>query len=212
MRYTWLDEFLMKKTGVVKDRKEEWYWVRYRIGGKLFAALCLDQEDKPYYITLKLDPQEGDFLRQQYEDIVPGYYMNKTHWNSVKPDGAVPDDLLKDMLDKSYDLVFQGLGKKKQQEILAAEQVTCCGSACRTCGCYGSLCKGCNETRGRVFHAPEGRACPIYACAVEQKELKSCKTCGSLPCEIWMQTKDPSMSQEAFERNVKERAERLKRQ
>ena len=104
------------------------------------------------------------------------------------------------------------IGKKKQQEILAAEQVTCCGSACRTCGCYGSLCKGCNETRGRVFHAPEGRACPIYACAVEQKELKSCKTCGSLPCEIWMQTKDPSMSQEAFERNVKERAERLKRQ
>lgn len=73
----------------------------------------------PYYITLKLEPEEGDFLRKQYEDIVPGYYMNKVHWNSVNPDGEVPDDLLKDLLDKSYQLVLGGLSKKKQQEILA---------------------------------------------------------------------------------------------
>ena len=90
MRYDWLDCYLMEKTGVEKDLKKEWNWVRYQIGGKLFAALCLDEHDMPYYITLKLDPEEGDFLRRQYEDIVPGYYMNKTHWNSVKPDGAVP--------------------------------------------------------------------------------------------------------------------------
>lgn len=58
-------------------------------------------------------------MRKQYEDIVPGYYMNKVHWNSVNPDGEVPDDLLKDLLDKSYQLVLGGLSKKKQQEILA---------------------------------------------------------------------------------------------
>ena len=63
---------------------------------------------------------EGDFLRQQYEDIIPGYYMNKMHWNSVKPDGEVPDDLLKDLLDKSYRLVLGGFSKKKQQEILGS--------------------------------------------------------------------------------------------
>lgn len=61
---------------------------------------------------------EGDFLRQQCEDIIPGYYMNKMHWNSVKPDGEVPDDLLKDLLDKSYQLVLGGFSKKKQREIL----------------------------------------------------------------------------------------------
>lgn len=49
---------------------------------------------------------------------MPGYYMNKEHWNSVRPDGAVPDDLLKDLLDKSYQLVLAGFSKKKQQEIL----------------------------------------------------------------------------------------------
>ena len=76
--------------------------------------------DKPYYITLKLEPAQGEALRAQYEDIVPGYYMNKMHWNSIKPDGAVPDDLLKDMLDRSYELVLGGFSKKRQREILDA--------------------------------------------------------------------------------------------
>lgn len=118
MRYEWIDEFLLEKKGVTKDLKKEWNWVRYLIEDKMFAAICLDDENKPYYITLKLDPEEGDFLRQQYEDIIPGYYMNKVHWNSVKPDGEVPDELLKDMLDKSYQLVLNGFSKKKQQKIL----------------------------------------------------------------------------------------------
>lgn len=123
MRYVWIDEYLMSKPGVTKDLKEEWNWIRYQIGGKLFAAVCLDggNNNEPYYITLKLEPAEGDFLRQQYEDIIPGYYMNKEHWNSVKPDGAVPDDLLKDLLDKSYRLVLSGLSKKKQREIWGEE-------------------------------------------------------------------------------------------
>lgn len=117
MRYTWIDEYLTEKKGVTKDHKKEWNWIRYQIGGKLFAAVCLNEKNEPYYITLKLDPGEGDFLRSQYEDIVPGYYMNKVHWNSVNPDGEVPDELLKDLLDKSYQLVLGGLSKKKQQEI-----------------------------------------------------------------------------------------------
>ena len=91
MRYTWMDEYLMGKKGVTKDLQESWNWIRYHIGGKMF------------------------------EDIIPGYYSNKTHWNSIKPDGAVPDELLKDLLDKSYQLVLGGLTKKKQKEILEAE-------------------------------------------------------------------------------------------
>ena len=118
MQYTWLDEYVMKKTGVTKDLQESWNWIRYHIGGKMFAAVCPDDEDKPFYINLKLEPMEGAFLREQYEDIIPGYYSNKTHWNSIKTDGAVPDELLKDLLDKSYQLVFGGLTKKKQKEIL----------------------------------------------------------------------------------------------
>lgn len=118
MRYNWIDEYLMKKTGVAKDLKIEWNWIRYQIGDKMFAAVCLNEKNEPYYITLKADPVESDFLRKEYEDIIPGYYMNKTHWISVKPDGAVPDELLKELLDKAYKLVLSGLSKKKQAEIL----------------------------------------------------------------------------------------------
>ena len=84
MPYPWIDDYLLQKPGVTKDLQPDWNWIRYQIGGKLFAAVCLDDQDQPYYITLKLDPAEGDFLRGQYEDILPGYNMNKTHWNSVR--------------------------------------------------------------------------------------------------------------------------------
>lgn len=117
MPYPWIDDYLLQKPGVTKDLQPDWNWIRYQIGGKLFAAVCLDDQDQPYYITLKLDPAEGDFLRGQYEDILPGYYMNKTHWNSVRAQGSVPDDLLRNLLDEAYRLVLRVLPKKKQREI-----------------------------------------------------------------------------------------------
>lgn len=123
MNYPWLDAYLMQKKGVTKDFKAEWGWNRYMVGGKLFCAECLDDSGKPYYITLKLAPERGDALRQLYPDILPGYYMNKCHWNSVKADGAVPEVLLKEMLDEAYDLVFKSLPKKKQQELCLEETI-----------------------------------------------------------------------------------------
>ncbi len=118
MRYTWLDEYLMAKPGVTKNC-ENWNWTRYMIGGKMFLAVCCDDAtNKPYYITLKSEPLEGEMLRQQYEDVVPGFYMNKVHWNSIKSDGAVPDEVLKELADKSYVLILKSFSKKKQEEIL----------------------------------------------------------------------------------------------
>ena len=216
MRYTWIDEYLLGKAGVAKDLQKDWNWIRYQIGGKMFAAVCLDENNKPYYITLKLEPQEGDFLRKQYDDIIPGYYMNKTHWNSINPDGEVPDELLKDLLDKSYLLVLGSFSKKKQREILEAsvtrETLSCCGTKCIECGFYGNLCKGCDKSFGRVFHAPQGEACPIYECSVNQKKMKSCGECDLLPCDIWRNTKDPSLSDEEFEQSIKDRMNRLKKE
>jgi len=121
MKYEWIEEYLMKKPGVTMDLQKEWNWIRFQIGGKMFAAICRDDDDRPYYITLKLEPLEGEFWRAQYEDIIPGYYMNKIHWNSVKADGEVPDDILKDLLEKAYRIVLESLSKKKQKEILGDE-------------------------------------------------------------------------------------------
>jgi len=49
--------------------------------------------------------------------------MNKVHWNSIKPDGEVPDDLLRELVDKSYNLILTGFSKKKQQEVLNIQNI-----------------------------------------------------------------------------------------
>lgn len=207
MRYPWIDKYLLRKRGVTKDLQADWNWIRYMVGGKMFAAICLDEENKPYYITLKLEPTEGDFFRSQYEDIIPGYYCNKIHWNSIKPDGEVPDELLMDLLDKSYKLVLGGFSKKKQREIL---KLSCCGTDCGACACYGNVCQGCNECSGKVFHAPKGRACAIYACCVQKHKYATCAECDQIPCEIWRATRDPQLSEDAFEQSIAERVCNLK--
>lgn len=118
MRYSWIDAYLKGKKGVKSDFKAEWGWQRYMLMDKMFAAVCMNEAGQPYFITLKLQPAEGEFLRGQFADILPGYYMNKVHWNSIRADGAVPDDLVRTMLDKSYELILHSLSKKKQAEIL----------------------------------------------------------------------------------------------
>lgn len=121
MKYPWIDAFLLSLPGVTKDLQADWNWIRYKIGEKMFAAICLDDENRPYYITFKLEPAEGDFWRQQYEDFLPGYYMNKIHWNSVRADGAVPGELLQTLLEKSYRLILGSFSRKKQQQLLIQE-------------------------------------------------------------------------------------------
>ena len=112
MGYEWMDGFLLAMPGAQKDFKAEWNWTRYTVGGKMFCAMCHDENGGDVYITMKLEPLRGEFLRGQFEDILPGYYMNKTHWNSVRAQGNVPEDILKGMLEESYRLVAGGLAKK----------------------------------------------------------------------------------------------------
>lgn len=207
MRYDWMDEYLLSKRAVTKDLQPEWNWIRYKVGDRMFAAILLDDGNKPYYINLKLDPAEGEFLRGQYADIIPGYYSDKRCWNSVLPDGAVPDALLKGLLDKSYRLVLAGFSKKRQREILG---LSCCGSDCAVCSFHGNVCAGCNEACGRVFHAPAGKACPIYACCVGKHRFATCGDCPELPCNIWRATRDPNLTDAAFEASVECRVGNLR--
>ena len=116
MPYPWIDDYLLQKPGVTKDLQPDWNWIRYQIGGKLFAAVCLDDQDQPYYITLKLDPAEGDFLRGQYEGILPGYYMNKTHWISVILDGSLSDAEILPLIDDSYALTLPHHPRKQRSD------------------------------------------------------------------------------------------------
>jgi predicted DNA-binding protein (MmcQ/YjbR family) len=116
MRYEWLDGELLQKPGAEKDFKVEWQWVRYQVGGKMFAATLTDGEGHAV-VSVKLEPLEGEFLRSQYPDIAPGYYMNKRHWNSIRLDGEVPDDLMRELAEKSYRLVVGGLPKAQREAL-----------------------------------------------------------------------------------------------
>lgn len=117
MKYEWLDEYFLSKKFVEKDFKAEWSATRYMIRGKMFAMQGGDKEGKAI-ITLKLEPSYGESLRAQFKDIIPGYYMNKVHWNSMYLAGDTPDEVLRDMADQSYRLIFESLSKKVQKELL----------------------------------------------------------------------------------------------
>lgn len=128
-KYEWLDAYLLDKAGAVKDYKLEWQWWRYQVGGKLFAATCQPGPEHKGYdcrelLTLKCDPLRSELLRAEFPDIVPGFYCDKRHWISVFLDGEVPADVLRDLCDSSYRLVFEKLTKKLQREI--TEQQSYC--------------------------------------------------------------------------------------
>ena len=120
--YPWLDGYLMDKPGAEQDYKLEWQWQRYLVRGKMFAAVCQpDPKYEPHrgreMVILKCDPRLSEAFRAQYPDIVPGFYSDKTHWNSVYLDGGVPDGVLRDLCDQSYALVVSKLTKKVQREL-----------------------------------------------------------------------------------------------
>lgn len=121
-RYPWLDAYLLAKPGAEKDFKAEWRWLRYRVAERLFAAVCCpDERYGPHagreMVILKCEPALAELLRAQYADVVPGFYSDKRHWNSVYLDGAVPGAVLRGMCDQSYRLVVEKLPKWRQREL-----------------------------------------------------------------------------------------------
>ena len=87
--------------------------------------------------------------------------------------------------------------------------MTACGTVCAGCALYGNMCAGCNELAGKVFHAPAGKACPIFACCAK-KGFATCGECPEAPCDVWRATRDPSYSDEAFPASIDARVARLK--
>ena len=83
-----------------------------------------------------------------------------------------------------------------------SESISVCGTDCGACSFFGGMCRGCNECQGRVFHAPTGCACPIYACVREKKDLR---------CSLWQSTRDPSFTDEQFAANIAGRVENLRK-
>ncbi len=120
MDYESLCAYLMTKPGARQDMPFGPDALVYKVMGKIFAILAWQKE--PLTISLKADPIDAVILRRQYAAIMPGYHLNKKHWNTVTLDGTVPDDELQLMMDESYDLVVQGLTRAKQKALRAIEE------------------------------------------------------------------------------------------
>jgi predicted DNA-binding protein (MmcQ/YjbR family) len=88
-----------------------------KVCNKMFAALSL--KEKPLRLNLKCDPNDAIAYREIYTSVVPGYHMNKKHWNTLILDDAIPLEILKDMIHDSYSLVFNKLTKKEKQKVLS---------------------------------------------------------------------------------------------
>ncbi len=112
MTYDMLEQLLLAHKGAAMDYPFGPDAAVFKVAGKMFALVA--SEDVPLRITLKCDPIEADFLRTMYSAIIPGYYMNKQHWNTITLDGSVPEELLLKMIDSSYALVVKGLRKAER--------------------------------------------------------------------------------------------------
>ena len=82
---------------------------------KLFALSAMDPE--AFYVNLKCEPALAAQLRSVHPEITGAWHMNKTHWNGVRLDGALPDSMVRDMVEDSYDLVVAGLSRKQQEQL-----------------------------------------------------------------------------------------------
>lgn len=91
----------------------------FKVGGKIFALTSLAQWEKgEAFVNLKCDPDDAEELRAQYESIQPGYHMHKKLWNSVYiHTGELSVKLINELIDQSYDLVFQSLPKKLRESL-----------------------------------------------------------------------------------------------
>ena len=92
----------------------------FKVLDRMFA-LC-SEDEQPLRINLKCDPDDALALRAQYSAIVPGYHMNKRHWNSLIMDGNLPDNLVFELIDHSYHLVVIKMSQTKQRKLRAIEK------------------------------------------------------------------------------------------
>jgi predicted DNA-binding protein (MmcQ/YjbR family) len=84
----------------------------FKVGGKMFALSQLDGQ--PLQLSVKCDPDLAVQLRAAHPAIMPGYHLNKRHWNTITLDGSLPDQMVTDLLGDSYDLVVASLPRARR--------------------------------------------------------------------------------------------------
>ncbi len=109
-----LREYCLSLKGAAEDFPFDETTLVFKVGGKMF---CLTDLEGNLAISVKNNPEKNIELREEYPAVKSGYHMNKKYWNTIDLNGTIPDDMIKNLIDESYDLVTMSLPRKIQQEI-----------------------------------------------------------------------------------------------
>lgn len=107
--------YCLAKKGVTEEFPFDEHTLVFKVMGKIFAITGLERI--PFSVNLKCDPERSLELREYHPEIIPGYHMNKKHWNTVDFTGGLTTKMLHELIDHSYDLVVNSLTKKLKQEL-----------------------------------------------------------------------------------------------
>ena len=108
-------KYCLKKPVVTEDFPFDENTLVFRVMGKIFLLASLDEV--PLRINLKCDPEKAVELRERYDSVLPGYHMNKAHWNTIVIDGSVPGNEILSWITDSYLLVVNSLKKHEKEKI-----------------------------------------------------------------------------------------------
>jgi predicted DNA-binding protein (MmcQ/YjbR family) len=114
MNLSYFRDYCLSKVGASEDTPFDSDTLCFRVGARIFSICTISNFD---FVNLKCDPERAAELREQFPGITSGYHMNKKTWNSVSVIGNVPDKLILELVDHSYDLILASLSKKVQAEI-----------------------------------------------------------------------------------------------
>lgn len=109
-----LREYCIQKKGVTESFPFGEDTLVFKVGEKMFLLTSLQN---PVSFNAKCDPEKAVALREEFEEIVPGYHMSKVHWNTVSMEGRLSEKQLKELIDHSYELVYNGLPKKVKDSL-----------------------------------------------------------------------------------------------
>lgn len=115
MNFEELREYCLLKKGVEEGFPFDDNTLVFKVAGKLFLLSGLDSN--PVQFNVKCDPAKAVELREKYSCVLPGYHMNKTHWNTVICDGTAPKKTIFEWIDHSYALVLASVPKKTRQDL-----------------------------------------------------------------------------------------------
>jgi predicted DNA-binding protein (MmcQ/YjbR family) len=110
-----LRSWCLERPGVTEEMPFGPVTTVFKVEGKVFALSALDRS--PLEISLKCEPDLAEAFRRDHEAVRPGYHLNKRHWNTVLCDGSLPDPMIIDMLEDSYDLVVSAMSRATRERL-----------------------------------------------------------------------------------------------